>query len=136
VVAAAHPEKVVAGLAMLADGGNAIDAVVAAAFTAYIVEPAMCGIGGCGRLSIFLAAPGELMSVDHCAPSAARPDMFEIDESKGLKYYETTYMRFAENYEAIREKPELVALFLPDGHLPRAPVQILAGDRLRFDELA
>src|SRR5215831_16796271 len=87
-VAAGHPAEVGAGLAILADGGNAFDAVVAAAFMGYVVEPAMCGIGGYGRLSAFDAKRGELIAVDHYlrAPGAAHPDMFEIDEAKGLKY--------------------------------------------------
>jgi gamma-glutamyltranspeptidase/glutathione hydrolase len=93
VVAAGHPDEVAAGLAVLAEGGNAIDAVVAAAFTAFVVEPAMCGLGGYGHLSAFVAASGELISVDHYlrAPLGATPDMFEIDAAKGLKYYETPY---------------------------------------------
>ena len=96
VVAAGHPDEVAAGLAMLAEGGNAIDAVVAAAFMGYVVEPAMCGIGGYGRLSAFDAAiaASSSPSITTCArPAAARPDMFEIDEAKGLKYYETPYTK-------------------------------------------
>jgi gamma-glutamyltranspeptidase/glutathione hydrolase len=95
VVAAGHPDEVAAGLAMLEDGGNAIDAVVAAAFAGYVVEPAMCGIGGYGRMSAYIAQRRELISVDHYlrAPGAARPDMFEIDAAKGLKYYETPYTK-------------------------------------------
>jgi gamma-glutamyltranspeptidase / glutathione hydrolase len=94
-VAAGHPDEVAAGLAMLEDGGNAIDAVVAAAFAGYVVEPAMCGLGGYGRMSAYVATRRELISVDHYlrAPAAARPDMFEIDEAKGLKYYETPYTK-------------------------------------------
>ncbi|HKF70480.1 MAG TPA: gamma-glutamyltransferase, partial [Stellaceae bacterium] len=58
-------------------------------------EPAMCGIGGYGRMSAYVAQRRELISVDHYlrAPGAARPDMFEIDEAKGLKYYETPYTK-------------------------------------------
>src|SRR5215470_1922068 len=95
VVAAGHKDEVAAGLAMLEAGGNAIDAVVAAGFAGYVVEPAMCGIGGYGRMSAYLAPRRELISVDHYlrAPGAARPDMFEIDESRGLKYYETPYTK-------------------------------------------
>jgi len=95
VVAAGHPMEVEAGLAILASGGNAFDALVAAAFMGYVVEPAMCGVGGYGRLSAFDAKRGELIAVDHYlrAPGAARPDMFEIDEAKGLKYYETPYTK-------------------------------------------
>ncbi|MEA2780361.1 MAG: hypothetical protein QOK29_1905 [Rhodospirillaceae bacterium] len=95
VVAAGHPDEVEAGLVMLRAGGNAIDALVAAAFMGFVVEPAMCGVGGYGRLSAFLADRKELISVDHYirAPGAARADMFEIDGSKGLKYYETPYTK-------------------------------------------
>ena len=95
VVSAGHPDEVAAGLAVLADGGNAIDAVVAAAFTGFVVEPAMCGLGGYGHLAAFAAKSGEFISVDHYvrAPLGARPDMFEIDETKGLKYYETPYTK-------------------------------------------
>jgi len=95
VVAAGHADEVAAGLAMLEAGGNAIDAVVAAAFVGYVVEPAMCSIGGYGRMSAYVAERRELISVDHYlrAPGASRPDMFEIDEAKGLKYYETPYTK-------------------------------------------
>ncbi len=95
MVAAGHPDEVAAGLAVLAEGGNAIDAVVAAAFTGFVVEPAMCGLGGYGRMSAYVAERRELISVDHYlrAPGAARPDMFEIDAAKGLKYYETPYTK-------------------------------------------
>ena len=95
MVSAGHADEVAAGLAMLEDGGNAIDALVAAAFAGYVVEPAMCGLGGYGRISAFVAERRKLISVDHYlrAPRAARPDMFEIDEAKGLKYYETPYTK-------------------------------------------
>ncbi len=95
VVAAGHPDEVAAGLAMLEAGGNAVDALVAAAFAGYVVEPAMCGIGGYGRMSAYVADRREIISVDHYlrAPGAARPDMFEIDDAKGLKYYETPYTK-------------------------------------------
>jgi gamma-glutamyltranspeptidase len=46
MVAAAHPLTVAAGLHVLEQGGNAVDAVISAALTAGVVMPEMCGIGG------------------------------------------------------------------------------------------
>jgi gamma-glutamyltranspeptidase / glutathione hydrolase len=88
-VSCGHVRETEAGVRMLEEGGNAIDAVVAAAFTGYVVEPANCGLGGYGHMALFLAATGQLVCVDHYvrAPAAARPDMFEVDVSQPSTYY-------------------------------------------------
>jgi gamma-glutamyltranspeptidase/glutathione hydrolase len=86
VVSAGNEHSVRAGLSALAAGGNAIDAVVAGAFAAFVAEPNNAGIGGYGHLSAFLAGPsdgsggGRFFSVDHGprAPAAASPDMYEV----------------------------------------------------------
>ena len=46
VCAAGHPVAAEAGAWAIQQGGTAIDALVAAAFTAFVVEPASCGLGG------------------------------------------------------------------------------------------
>ena len=89
VVTGGHAAEAEAGLRMLQQGGNAIDAVVSAAFAGCVVEPDSCGLGGYGRLAIFHAERGEFVTIDQCAraPGAARPDMFVPDESTAPRYY-------------------------------------------------
>ncbi len=55
VVAAQHRLAARAGAGMLASGGNAIDAAVAAAFALAAVEPWMCGLGGSGYAVVWNA---------------------------------------------------------------------------------
>ncbi len=80
VVSAGHAEAARAGLIALKQRGNAIDAVIAGAFAAFVAEPNNAGIGGYGHLSAFLAGGAGFLTVDHGprAPSAARGDMFDV----------------------------------------------------------
>src|SRR6516164_8743988 len=77
VVATNHPLASTAGVEMLARGGNAVDAAVAALFALTVVEPMMVSICGAGFFLIRDAA-GEVVTLDNyaCCPSAATPDMF------------------------------------------------------------
>ena len=85
MIAAGHRLEAQAGLQMLRSGGNAIDAAVAAAFAADLAEPAMCGLGGHGVMSIFMADTGKTTVVDFydVAPSGATPDMYELAPRAG-----------------------------------------------------
>ena len=81
-VASAHPLATQAGLRMLQEGGNAIDAVVAMAVALGVVEPYMSGPGGVGFLLLHLAGgPGvkersAVLNFSGCAPAAATPEEF------------------------------------------------------------
>jgi len=72
-----HPLGSAAGAEMLAAGGNAVDAAVAALFALTVVEPMMVGIFGAGMTHLRLA-DGRHLVVDNytTAPAAARPDMY------------------------------------------------------------
>ena len=89
VCAGGHPAVADAGVRLMQEGGNAIDALVGAAFTAFVVEPAMCGLGGYARISVYAPARGGFLSFDAYAraPLAAAPDMFEPDGSRPPTYY-------------------------------------------------
>lgn len=84
VVACGHPLAAEIGCRVLIDGGNAVDAVIAAAFASFVVEPAQCGIGGHGRMSIHLARSGRTIGIDHFirAPSQATPEMYQAALAK------------------------------------------------------
>jgi gamma-glutamyltranspeptidase/glutathione hydrolase len=80
VVSAGNEHSVRAGLSVLEQGGNAVDAVIAGAFAAFVAEPNNAGIGGYGHLSAFTAADAGFLTVDHGprAPARAREDMFAV----------------------------------------------------------
>jgi gamma-glutamyltranspeptidase/glutathione hydrolase len=52
-VAAGHPQTAQAGAEILQQGGNAVDAAVAAAFASFVAESALVNIGGGGVAQIF-----------------------------------------------------------------------------------
>lgn len=79
VVAAGDPTTAIEGAGILRRGGNAIDAVVAAALTACVVQPHNVGLGGyAGTIALYSAKHDRVFAIDFdgIAPSLATPDMF------------------------------------------------------------
>ena len=82
-VATADQHGSLAGLRMLMNGGNAIDAIVAAAAALNVAEPYMSGMGGFGGfMLIYLAAERKVVGLDMMgtSPSAARLGMFTEED--------------------------------------------------------
>jgi gamma-glutamyltranspeptidase/glutathione hydrolase len=67
VVASAHPLASEAGLQVLQQGGNAVDAAVAAAFAIGVVEPEMSGLGGSGAMLVFRSREAQAEYLDFYA---------------------------------------------------------------------
>src|SRR5437764_6715102 len=77
IVASVHPAATEAGLKVLKEGGNAVDAAVAVALTLGVVDGDNSGIGR-GCFILIRRADGSLVAIDgrEMAPAAARRDMF------------------------------------------------------------
>jgi len=76
-----HPEGARAGQEILAAGGNAVDAAVAAALVVGVVAAADCGPGGYGGHLVIATGDGRRVTAidfNTAAPRAARPDMFPL----------------------------------------------------------
>lgn len=81
-------EAVAAGNTVLAEGGNAVDAIVAAALVAGVVAVPLTGIGGYGGHLIVGGLPGgKTVSIDFntAAPAALTEDYFHANEKGEVK---------------------------------------------------
>ncbi|MCR9135577.1 MAG: gamma-glutamyltransferase [Alphaproteobacteria bacterium] len=90
MVAAANPLAAKAGHDVLADGGNAIDAMVAVQMVLGLVEPQSSGIGGGAFLVYYDNAGDRLTTYDgrETAPLAATPTLFLNDDGEPLKFFD------------------------------------------------
>jgi len=78
MLAAAHPHAVEAGLRILDQGGNAVDAMVATQLALMVVEPQGSGFGGGAFLLLHEARTGKIRAYDgrETAPAGATPELF------------------------------------------------------------
>jgi gamma-glutamyltranspeptidase/glutathione hydrolase len=78
MVASGHALASQAGVRVMQEGGNAVDAAIAVAAALNVVEPNMSGVGGDGFLMIWWAERGELRCVNGtgAAPRAATRERY------------------------------------------------------------
>ncbi|MDT0197357.1 gamma-glutamyltransferase [Arthrobacter sp. AB6] len=86
-VSTVDPEASAAAIEVLREGGNAVDAAVAAAATLGVTEPYSAGIGGGGYFVYYDADSGKVSTIDgrETAPAAMPQDAF-IDPATGAAY--------------------------------------------------
>lgn len=79
-VAAGHPATAEAGAAILADGGNAADAAIAACLASCVAETVMTGLLGGGHIVYFDATTGVAHNLDCfvAVPSGRGAQMQEL----------------------------------------------------------
>jgi gamma-glutamyltranspeptidase/glutathione hydrolase len=90
-IATPHPAAAAAGKEMYLQGGNAMDAAVAAMLACCVVEPAMVGLGGYGGSLVgFLSGQTVAIDFDSRAPLGYRPELYERREDYEAGYRSIT----------------------------------------------
>lgn len=88
MIAAANPLAAEAGLAVLRQGGSAVDAAIAVQMVLGLVEPQASGIAGGAFLVYYSAANRRVRTYDgrETAPATAKPDRFLGPDGKPLAF--------------------------------------------------
>jgi gamma-glutamyltranspeptidase/glutathione hydrolase len=86
LIVAAEPAAAEAGLAMLRNGGSAVDAAIAAQLVLTLVEPQSSGIGGGAYLIVSDGTVLHAYDGRETAPASARPDMFLDAQGKARRH--------------------------------------------------
>lgn len=82
MVASAHPLATQAGVEMLRQGGNAVDAAVATTLAISVVEPFSAGIGGGGFMVTKMGKEIKTLDFRERAPQRATRNMYLDDQGK------------------------------------------------------
>src|SRR5438045_2582029 len=85
-VAAGHPLTAEAGARILSEGGNAVDACIAAAFTSWVVESPLTGPGAGGFMLVHRARDGSTQLLDFfvATPGLGRAARRETGEMESV----------------------------------------------------
>lgn len=90
MVATQHHLATEAGTQILAEGGNAIDAAVAAAFALGVCEPAASGLGGQTMMLIHLARKRRTFALDGSSRAPNRTSLAALSRETRLRSYKAT----------------------------------------------
>ncbi len=90
IVAVSHPLAAEAGIKVLEQSGNAVDAAAAIQLSLNVVEPMMSGIGGGGFMMIYLKEQNTMTVIDsrEMAPQQVTPLLFLDDMGQPLPWFE------------------------------------------------
>jgi gamma-glutamyltranspeptidase/glutathione hydrolase len=118
MIAAADERAVKAGLEVLGQGGNAVDAAIAVEIMLGLVEPQSSGLGGGGFLIYRNGSNRVIESYDgrESAPSAATTDLFFDSAGKPMKLSDAALGGLAVGVPGLLRMLELV--HQEHGHLP------------------
>ena len=80
IVASQSRKAAEVGAAVLAAGGDCVDAVIATTFALGVLEPWMSGIGGGGAMVLYRAKENRYEVIDYgmCAPNSLRPEDYPL----------------------------------------------------------
>ena len=93
IVASADNRATQAGIAVLKDGGDAVDAAIAVQSVLSLVEPQSSGVGGGAFMLYYDASNKQLHSFDgrETAPAAIQPDIFLDTNGKPKHYFDAAF---------------------------------------------
>lgn len=89
VVATAHPLASMAGIRILMQGGNAVDAAIAAAATLGLVEPNASSLGGNGVMIMYSSKTDKVMGFNCDGPTPAACTADKLDKATIQNGYKT-----------------------------------------------
>src|SRR5215467_372472 len=84
MVAAGHSLGALAGVKVLQEDGNAVDAALAAGFVMAVVKPESCGPGGDLFALVFMKRNGKVEAINSSGPAPAKASI-EYFRERGLK---------------------------------------------------